>query len=271
MSGSRYGRRLLAAAAGVLVVAALPVEPLANDAVQLVSHRALYTMSLKTASRTSDVAQLDGHMVIEIADACDGWTVEQRVGLVITTFGGDEIASYTSFTSWESKDGDRFRFEQRTRQGDLVLDALSGDATLDGERGGAAMLDKPDAMKIDLPPGTVFPNLHTELLIARAAAGDRLFNRTVFDGTSIDNPNYVSAFIGAPVAGPRLPMDQQAPEVWPIRLAFFHVDAQNPEPDVEIGLLLEANGVTRAIELDYGSFVIDGQLSELELIPPIDC
>jgi hypothetical protein len=40
---------------------------------------------------------------------------------------------------------------------------------------------------------------------------------------------------------------------------------------VEIGLLLEANGVTRAIELDYGSFVIDGRLDELELLAPIDC
>ena len=271
MSGSGCGRRLLAMAGGFVVMVMAPAAGLTDTATRMVSHRALYSMSLQTSNRTSDVAQLDGHMVIEIADACDGWTLEQRVALVITTMAGDEVVSYTSFTSWESDDGNRFRFEQQTRQGNVLIDELSDDAKLDGDQGGVAELNKPDVMEVTLPPGTIFPNKHTEMLIKSAVAGDTFFNRIVFDGTSVENPNHVTAFIGATIDGPQLAQDEQAPRVWPVRLAFFQIDAQNPEPDVEIGLLLEANGVTRAIELDYGSFVINGRLDELELIPPIDC
>jgi hypothetical protein len=267
MTGAGYRRGLLAVAAGCLAMIAVA----SADAAQMVSHQALYSMSLQSSIRASDVAHLDGRMAIEIVDACDGWTIEQRVVLTITTFDGDEIASYTSFTSWESDDGQRFRFEQQTRQGNVVIDELGGDARLNGGEGGVAKLSKPEAMNIALPPGTVFPNIHTELLIANAEAGETFFNRLVFDGTSVDNPNHVTAFIGNQTAGPQLPMDTKAPMVWPVRLAFFQLDTQNPEPDVEIGLLLEANGVTRAIELDYGSFVIDGRLDELELLAPIDC
>ena len=267
MNGTRYRRGVLTVVAGCLAMIAVA----SANAAQMVSHQALYTMSLQSSSRASDVAQIDGHMAIEIVDACDGWTIKQRVALIVTTFDGDEIGSYTSFTSWESDDGERFRFEQQTRQGNKIIDELSGDTRLDGDQGGVARLTKPEDMAIILPPGTVFPNMHTELLIANAEAGATFFNRTVFDGTAVDNPNHVTAFIGNQTAGPQLPMDYEAPLVWPIRLAFFQLDTRNPEPDVEIGLLLEANGVTRTIELDYGSFVIDGRLDELELLAPIDC
>lgn len=254
-------------AAGCLAMVAVA----SANAAQMESHQVLYTMSLQSSIRASYVAQLDGRMAIEIVDACDGWTIEQRVALNITTSKGDEIASCTSFTSWESDDGQHFRFEQQTRQGNVVIDELGGDARLHGGEGGVAELTKPEAMNIALPPGTVFPNIHTELLIASAEAGETFFNRTVFDGTSVDNPNHVTAFIGKQIAGPQLPMDDKAPLVWPVRLAFFQLNTQNPEPDVEISLLLEANGVTRAIELDYGGLVIDGRLAELELLAPIDC
>ena len=173
-------------------------------------------------------------MLIEIADACDGWTLEQHIALTIVNTEGDEIRSYTSFTSWESKDGQRFRFEQQTKQGGVTVDELSGAAELRGASGGMATLTKPRAAEIVLPPGTVFPNRHTELLIAGAEAGETFFSRVVFDGTSLDNPNLVSAFIGAPVTAPGLAGEDQVPEAWPVRLAFFPIDTQAPEPDESV-------------------------------------
>ena len=265
--GGLVFRRIVTAAA---VFAALGVAA-SSAQTDLTPHRALYTMSLQTASRASDVASLGGRMLVEIADACDGWTLEQRIALTIVNYEGDEIRSYTSFTSWESKDGQRFRFEQQTKQGGVTVDELSGAAELHGAEGGTATLTKPHEAEIALPPGTVFPNQHTEMLVAKAEAGEMFFSRVVFDGTSIDNPNLVSAFIGAPTTAPGLAGEDQAPEVWPVRLAFFHVDSQSPEPDVEIGILLQKNGVARGIELDYGSFVIEGRLDALELLPPMGC
>ena len=102
---------------GAPLLAALPWSAEARAQSQdLVSHRAIYTMTLKSATQASDIADLNGQMFIEVADVCDGWTLEQRIALTIADFDGGVVHTYTSFVSWESKDGHRFSFEQQTRQ-----------------------------------------------------------------------------------------------------------------------------------------------------------
>ena len=237
----------------------------------LVSHRGVYTMRLVSSAFRSDVAQLDGRMALHVADVCDGWTVEQRIAFRIVDFSGVEVRSYTSFTSWESKDGNRFRFEQETRRDGDTIEELSGRAELTGDQGGVAHLNKPDEITIRLPPGTVFPSRHTEQLIAHAKAGERHFSRIVFDGSTLDNPNRVSAFIGRPMQMPAFDDDAEPQTAWPVRLAFFYVEASKAEPDVELGMLLQADGVAREVEIDYGDFTVRGELDEFELLPPVRC
>ena len=70
---------------------------------------------------------------------------------------------------------------------------------------------------------------------------------------------------------PILPGEAAAPRVWPIRLAFYRASSRAPEPDVEIGMLVEANGVMRRMTLEYGNFSIDGRLGSLELLPDTGC
>ena len=236
----------------------------------LVSHRAIYEMSLKSANQTSDIAELSGLMLIETVDVCDGWTLKQRIALTIANFRGVVVHSYTSFASWESKDGRRFRFEQETKQNDVTVEELGGEAAI-APHGGVAMLDKPMQLNLELAPGTLFPTSHTALLIAHAEAGETFLSRVVFDGTTAEGPNQISAFIGAPTSSPNLAGEESAPEVWPIRLAFYRASSAGSEPDVEIGLLLQANGVTRHMILDYGNFSIEGRLDKLELFPATEC
>lgn len=237
----------------------------------LASHRAIYTMSLGSSSSKSDVHDLTGQMAFEIADVCDGWTLEQRIALEIVNAGGKETRSYTSFTSWESKDGTRFRFEQETKQNGRSIERLSGRAAMEVGHGGIAVLTSPKEMKIDLPPGTLFPSKHTEQLIERALAGDKHFVRVVFDGSTVENPNQVTAFIGKQSEMAAAGGNDGLRTVWPVRLAFFPVDRQTPEPDVEIGLMLQADGIAREVWLDYGSFTIHGELEAIELITPVAC
>lgn len=237
----------------------------------LASHRAVYAMSLGLATSKSDVRELTGQMAFEIADACDGWTLEQRIALEIVNLRGSEVRSYTSFTSWESKDGTSFRFEQETKQNGQTIEQLSGRAALDVGHGGIALLTRPEKMDIVLPPGTLFPSKHTEELIERARAGDKHFVRVVFDGSTIENPNSVSAFIGERAEMDGAGDDAGMRTVWPVRLAFFPLDRQTPEPDVEIGLLLQADGIAREVWIDYGSFTIHGELEAFELLSPVAC
>lgn len=237
----------------------------------MASHRAIYHMTLKSASQTSDIAELNGRMLVEVVDVCDGWTLKQRIALTITSFQGDEVNSYTSFASWESKDGRRFRFEQKTQRNDVTVEELGGEAVIAPDGGGVVVFGNPGASNLELAPGTLFPGRHMALLIASAEAGEVFVNRVVFDGTTADGPNQISAFIAAPTIAPSLPGETDAPRVWPIRLAFYRASSAEPEPDVEIGMLVQANGVTRHLTLDYGNFSIEGRLDKLELLPATEC
>ncbi len=132
----------------------------------LASHRAVYKLAL--ASVANGIAGLSGRMAIEIVDVCDGWTLEQRIGLRIVSPDGPELESYTSFTSWEAKDGTQFRFEQETKRNGVTVEELGGRVELEPGKAGVAKFTKPEEIELPLPAGTLFPSRHTALLIERA-------------------------------------------------------------------------------------------------------
>jgi hypothetical protein len=237
----------------------------------LVSHRALYEMSLLSARHGSDIVALRGKMALEVVDTCDGWTLDQRIALTIYDPRGSELNSYISFASWESKDGSRFSFRQQTRFGDHLVEESSGRAELDAATGGTAYYTKPEKIEIALPPGTVFPMRHTDRVIEGALAGESHVVVVVFDGSSLDNPSRVSAFIGPLSEMDGLAEGDGPRATWPIHLAFFPMTKASPLPEVEIGMLMQDDGVARSVDLDYGDFAIHGELTEFEVIAPKDC
>ncbi|MFQ5783822.1 MAG: EipB family protein [Alphaproteobacteria bacterium] len=255
------------AAFRIVLAAIACVSAAGNTRAGLVSHRAIYEMT----GSGGNVVDLDGRMALEIADVCDGWILYQRTTLRIVNTDGSEVRSLTSFASWESKDGDLFRFEQQSQQNGLTTEKISGRAEIEPGKWGVAYLTLPKVMQIALPPGTLFPTRHTEELIASARAGETHFLRVVFDGSALENPNRVSAFIGAPEKVPESGAGAEAATAWPVRLAFFLLEGQAPEPNVEIGLLLEDNGIAHRVDLDYGNFRVRGELAKLVLLPPRDC
>ena len=237
----------------------------------LVSHRAFYEMSLLSARYGSDIAALKGKMVLQVVDTCDGWTLDQRIALTISDPKGGELNSYITFASWESKDGSRFSFRQQTRFGDHLVEESSGRAELDASTGGTAYYTKPEEIEIVLPPGTVFPTRHTDCVIEGAMAGESQVAVIVFDGSSLDNPSNVYAFIVPPREMAELAEGEGPRMTWPIYLAFFPMTKASAVPEVEIGMLLQDDGIARSVDLDYGDFAIHGELLEFEVIAPKDC
>src|SRR5258708_32694379 len=73
MAGRRALPVILATA---LAAPILAVEP--ARAIEITPHRALYNLSLGAAKSASGVADARGTMLLEWADSCDGWTIEQR-------------------------------------------------------------------------------------------------------------------------------------------------------------------------------------------------
>lgn len=171
---------------GLLTVplSALP----ARAAVEIAPHRAIYKMSLASARNSSIVSDVRGQMMFEWADACDGWTIEQRFQLRFQYSEGEQVDMTTNYATWESKDGQTYRFNVRKLVNGELDEELRGTAEAHGDRPGVARYLKPEEQEIELPGGTLFPSMHTIELLKRAAAGDKLFGTTVFDGSDTEEP-----------------------------------------------------------------------------------
>src|SRR5437867_1686685 len=94
-------------------------------------HRASYLLSLGHSPSGSDVADVQGVMTYEFAEVCDGWTTVQRVRLKFLYQDGRTTDVGWNLSSWESKDGARYRFFMRNLDGEAITSQIKGEAQLD--------------------------------------------------------------------------------------------------------------------------------------------
>ena len=157
----------------VLVTGLVAAATTAAGAAEIAPHRALYSMTLGSARNDSGVVDARGTMDYEWGETCDGWTIEQRYRLKMRYGETPDVDIVSSFVTWESKDGLRYRFNQRqSRNGELDQD-IRGEAKLDGPgKGGGVEFIKPKPQTLKLDPGVLFPSAHTILLIDKAHEGE---------------------------------------------------------------------------------------------------
>lgn len=246
---------------------------LAQAASPLASHRAVYSLTLAHAESKSPVSSARGQLVIEWLDTCEGYTTNQRL---YTEFGDNEGGSMVSdlwVSSWESTDGNQFRFNLTSQVNGAVDERARGSATRESPTGaGEVKFDAPRAERLALPKGTIFPTEHTQLLIAAAHRGSRTLERTLFDGSASSGLSTVSAFIGPQISAPARPAPASARidkallagPTWPVRLAFYREQSAEGLPDYEFAFHLHENGVASDLVLDYGDFAVKGTLDTLE-------
>ncbi len=243
---------------------------------KIAPHRAIYAMALGKVKNGSPIQGATGTMLFEWADACEGWAIQQQMKLHFIYAEADEAEISSSVVTWESKDGKSYRFNVRRLTDGQEDESFKGLAKAD-EKGGQAVYAVPkDRKETALPVDTLFPSAHTKLIIEKALAGEKLFTRPVFDGSDEEGLAYVSAFVGSKIERPRetemnpelrkLPLLNQA--AWPVRLAFYKPEDQTGQPDYEMDLTLQANGVARSMSIDYGDFTVSGLLVSVEAIPP---
>lgn len=274
----------------VAVAAFVPVTPAAHASAQppapsastaslkphVLPHRALYRMSLDSVRNGSSIQASEGVMYFEWQDACDGWNVEQRLNLTMTRDEGIEFVIKSNFTTWESKDGLRYRFNYRNMLNGALQEEYRGTARLDGTgQKGTASYSVPERRDVKLPSGSYFPTAHTLALINAAIARKPLFAASVFDGTDEHGLSEVSAVIGSQkdvsVEAARTGLGETPAVAWPVRMAFFPQDKEEAAPEYEMDTTILPNGVSEFMLLDYGEFRLRGALEKVELLPKPDC
>jgi len=275
--------RIGKAAGGPMAVCAvlLGLAPSAT-AIDLTPHRALYDITLASVHGSSDITGLDGRMMLEWADACDGWTVNQQVRMRFTPREGPPLLNEFNFSSFESKDGNVFRFTMRSSTDGRPYEEYVGKAKRHKGAGGLVTFTIPDGQTVDLPKGVMFPSEHLFDLVAHAVAGDRYMGRVVFSGTGPASLHEVTAFIGPEIPVGSKPVGEPGADdaaigsltdlrSWWVAMGYFPLSAHESQPEFEVSYRLMENGVAGDLTMDYGEFAMHAGLAKLEFLKPPDC
>ena len=241
---------------------------------EIASHRAAYTLSLDKSKSSAGIVAIEGAMVIEWQEVCDGWTLAQRMRFQAFDGEGNVLDNEISFSSWESRDGRTYRFSTRTVRNGEESEIIRGRAELAGRgKAGEATFTEPERQVMTLSPGTMFPTEHSLALIEAAQAGERVIARTVFDGATVDGALVINAVIGPPL-GAEPPVKAGIEEVvkrpaWRVRMAFFKPN--EPSPEYETSMRMLDNGIGTEFVFDYDEFAIKAVLDRLEALPKPGC
>lgn len=243
----------------------------------LVPHRAVYNLELADSSERSGITNMFGRMVYEFTgSACEGYRVNFRFVTQVDAGGEKKITDQQSSTFEDMKNG-RFEFESKTFSNEQLDKEVSGMAE-----------KRPDKLTVDLTSpvekelsltAARFPTQHTIDVIDRALRGEHFFEARIFDGSdNADKTLFTSTVMGSPVGVAANDPDaanagkMKAEKSWPVTIAYFdEVPGTDALPTYRMSFKLYANGVSRDLTMDYGDFVLKGNLVKLEFLPEEAC
>jgi len=268
---------ILRTALAALLSAALLTPAMAENVPgteHMLAHRAAYRLELDSVRDNASVVRAEGVMLFEVVDACDAWASRQRFTLVISDRDGNTIETSSDYSTLEAKDGSSIRFSLTQMTEGAVTSRIAGEATLTPQ-GGRAVYTEPANTQQELPAGTLLPMVHTLRALAAARSNQRILAAPLFDGTSADGAqDTTTVMLGgwtAPQPNTNFPLLSTLGSAR-MRIAFFDRDAASQNggagtPDYEVSMRYFENGVADELKMDFGEFVVDGRLGELQPIP----
>lgn len=252
--------------------------------VKLAPHVAVYDLKLTSSRGKRALEAVRGRIVYDFSgSACDGYALNFRQVTELDSGEGKVALSDLRTATWEQGDGKSFRFKSQNYMDQKQISEVDGRA--DRARTQVAVkLTKPSDKKFDAG-AVVFPTEHMRLLIEAAHAGRNLLEIAVYDGSESGEKIYQSlSVIGKRIEPDRKPEDAAAARDelaglarWPVTISYFDKvekktdDAGEQTPIYAISFEMYENGISRALRLDYGDFVIDGKMSSLEVKPAKAC
>ncbi|HEV2605037.1 MAG TPA: cell envelope integrity EipB family protein [Microvirga sp.] len=269
------------ALSAILLAAAFPARAAEGGApVQLVPHRAVYDLSLLRSQGSQGVEGARGRIAFDFGgDACEGYTLKYRQVTVLESNESGPRTLDVRTATFESGDGRSMRFKTDSTLQGLPDDNVDGEAK--AEAGGIAVrLKTPKAEAFSLPGAAVFPSEHLKRLIRAAQAGETSLAIKLFDGSDDGKKVYDTyAVIGRriePGAGANLEGAAKQEAVsklarWPVSVSYYKAGAGDQVPVYAISFELYENGISRALRLDYGDFVLKGEMQSLEVLPASAC
>lgn len=247
-------------------------------------HRAVYEITMDSASPGSGVADMTGRMVYEMSgSSCKGY--EQKMRFVTRMTNQEGLAQINDLrtSSFEDLATHHLRFSSSQYENQKLSEASQGSA---GPSNGATFtkveLTKPSKKTVKLPSDIYFPIQHSMALLDAARSGKSIFTANLYDGSDKGEKFYeTNAIIGKPrnASVKSKPAERNNSDMlagltaWPVAISYFEPGPVQTDqlPTYELSFLFYENGVSSDLFIDYGDFSIRGELKELKPLKKGKC
>jgi hypothetical protein len=251
----------------------------------LASHKALYSVTLTGTRAGGDYLDVSGKMFLEFTDACDAWTTNQKSLLRTVTGEGTEALSHSDFSAWENKLGDDYKFTVHQTQ-DGETSEFRGRARRNGPGdAGTAAYTKPERATYKLPPHFLFQTAQQVKLIEYARKGGHFLSGEMFDGSEGGGAAHFNAVVLKSLTGSAAAPTLNNPLLdgpkYRVRVAFYPpagaddkadgAASTGDEPEYEMTMTVQENGVVSDYDYDYQDFSVHGQLQAIQALPRPHC
>jgi hypothetical protein len=267
------------AASIVVTAGALAPVPAAGQtgAIALAAHRAVYDLKLAESRGKRPMSAVRGRILYDFSgSACEGYALQFRQVSQLDNGEGRQTLSDLRATTWEDGAAKRLRFHSQNFTNEQLREHVDGQAERN-QNGIGVKLTKPAEKSVHFTADVVFPTEHVRRVIEAARAGKTVYEAVVYDGSDAGEKLYDTlAVIGKPI-GPRqhAAADATAGQAaldaltrWPVTISYFDRSKKGEgeqTPIYAITFELYENGVSRALLLDYGDFVVSGEMTQLEI------
>ena len=273
MTHARFSWHIAAFVGAMLSTAACAeVQPL-----PLAAHRAVYELKMLRSSGAKALSDAKTVIAMEFSGtACEGYASNFHQFLEITPAEGPVRETEMRSVSFEDGAGNNFRFNINASVDGKPNEDLDGRATRSADGTLSVRLERPRMEKADLAEQALFPTDHIRHVVAAARAGETTLAAKVFDGSDTGMKIFDTlSVIGKPTTVPAPEKAAQVAELagmtrWQVVISYFS-PGKSDAPDYVLSFDLYENGIARALKLDYGEFVLGGDLSRLELLPTLAC
>ena len=170
-----------------------------------------------------------------------------------------------------------FRFKVESRVDNSGVEDIDGRASKSDDGALSVNLSRPRPSKLDLDQNVVFPTEHIQRIIEAALAGKKMLSVKAFDGSDTGKKVYDTLTIighetmASPPEKAAQAAQLQGMKRWPVSISYFDEEKKDNTPNYVLSFDLYENGVSRALRLDYGDFVLSGEMKQLEFLPAKAC
>jgi hypothetical protein len=265
-------------APGRAAIGAKPVGAKPVGAIALASHRAVYELKLMKSTGTKSPTSAQGRIAFDFTGSpCEGYAQSFRQLTELQPAEGPVRVSDMYSATFEDAEGRSYDFRMQTKIDDSAAEAIDGKAVRSPQGALAVELYKPKANRFKLVTGVIFPTEHLRRILAAAQAGQNVLEVKVYDGSETGEKVFdTTTIIGHAIREPAVEEAARIPELaklrrWPVSIAYFEAGRGDRGPSYTLSFDLYENGISRALKLDYGDFILAGEMSSLELLAEPAC